>query len=134
MFSWLKEDIEAFDIHLPKVNPLDDFAAKLKMAPCSNSFATVLASAILFLKFEKGHNPKVSDIYDAMVYTSTCLSVGYGEIFARTPGGKVIGTLLMTLGPALTNSALDGSKAAAGPGNGEILRVLQEILGELKRR
>lgn len=134
MFSWIKEDLEAFDIQLPKVNPLDDLAAKLGMRPCTNSFAAVLASALLFLKFEKGHNPKVNDIYDAMVYTSTCLSVGYGDIFAKTPEGKVIGTILMTLGPALTNKALDGRYDKPDPANNQMLRTLEQILEELRKK
>jgi hypothetical protein len=134
MFSWIKEDLEAFDFHLPKGNPLDDFAAKLGVQPCTNSFAVVLASALLFYKLEKGHNSKVNDIYDAMIYTSTCMSVGYGEIFARTPGGKIIGTLLMTLGPSLVGKALSGHGEKPDASNTEIVQSLQKILEELKKK
>jgi voltage-gated potassium channel len=41
------------------------------------------------------------------VYAATNLSVGYSDIFAKTPGGKAIGALLMTYGPALATRALD---------------------------
>ena len=71
------------------------------------TFATVLASAILFYKAEHGVNPKVQRFEDALVYCSTSMSVGCTDIFAKTPTGKMIGSFLMTLGPALTTKSLD---------------------------
>src|SRR6478735_251739 len=56
---------------------------------------------------ELGRNAKVTSFYDAVVYAATNLSVGYSDIFAKTPAGKAIGALLMTYGPALATRALD---------------------------
>ncbi|MBL9111757.1 MAG: hypothetical protein JNM74_20905, partial [Myxococcales bacterium] len=64
-----------------------------------------------FYKAEKGVNPKVRTLNDALVYVSTNLSVGYCDIFAMTERGKQIGTLLMTFGPALAARALDATAA-----------------------
>ena len=46
---------------------------------------------LLFYAAEKDVNPKVRTIWDASIYVTTCLSVGYADIFARTPVGKLIG-------------------------------------------
>ena len=68
---------------------------------------TVAGAAYLFYRAEVGKNPKVKSYYDALIYVSTCLSVGYGDIFAHTDAGKLIGTALMTYGPALSGKILD---------------------------
>ena len=131
--SWtLRGDLELFGIHLPDTLPIDDWAAKLTGHPCTNSAALVLLSALAFYKAEKGHNPKVKDFYDALVYTSTCISVGYGDIFAHTPAGKVIGSTLMTIGPALAARTLDGpAPKHKDDTQSEILATLKQILAKL---
>ena len=53
--------------------------------------------------------------YDALVYVSTNLSVGYSDIFARTPRGKAIGTALMTYGPAMAAKIFDPPTVATAP-------------------
>jgi voltage-gated potassium channel Kch len=112
--------------------PLDRLAARLTNTPARNTAALVAASAAIFYAAERDHNPKVNDIWDALVYCSTCLSVGYGDIFARTPVGKIIGSFLMTIGPALSGAALDGTSA-----NGqddlqvEVLTTLKAILAKM---
>ena len=75
--------------------------------PANAIALTVLGAAALFFAAERGRNPKVSSFYDALVYASTSLSVGYSDILAKTPGGKAIGSVLMTYGPALATRALD---------------------------
>ena len=65
------------------------------------------SAALAFYAAERDHNPKVNDVFDAMIYTSTCLSVGYGDIFAKTPVGKLLGTALMTYGPSLSSQMHD---------------------------
>lgn len=75
--------------------------------PANAILLTVLGSAAAFYMAERGRNPKVGSFYDALVYAATNLSVGYSDIFAKTPGGKAIGALLMTYGPALATRALD---------------------------
>jgi len=75
--------------------------------PANAILLTVLASAAAFYVAERGRNPKVASFSDALTYAATNLSVGYSDIFAKTPGGKAIGSLLMTYGPALATRALD---------------------------
>ena len=81
--------------------------AQVDRDPLEATAATVLGSAILFYKAEHGVNPKVRRFEDALVYCSTSMSVGCTDIFAHTPTGKMIGSFLMTLGPALATRALD---------------------------
>jgi voltage-gated potassium channel len=81
--------------------------------PMGSVLATVLGGAWLFYKAERGHNPKVNSYYDALVYVSTNLSVGYSDIFAKTPRGKAIGTALMTYGPAMAAKIFDAPTAPA---------------------
>jgi hypothetical protein len=137
MSTW-KDDLNyglaAFGIQIPTDVPLDQWATKLTGQPARNTAAVVAASSILFYMAERDHNPKVNDIWDAAVYCSTCLSVGYGDIFAKTPAGKIIGTTLMTLGPALSGAALDGAKVAPsqnGDLQAEVLTTLKAILERL---
>lgn len=103
--------------------------------PMGTTASTVLVASWLFYKAEKGHNPKVTSFYDALVYVSTCLSVGYSDIFAKTAAGKTIGTLLMTAGPAMATRFLD---EPGGPSNEATNRAvverLDKILEALERR
>jgi voltage-gated potassium channel len=82
--------------------------------PFDATIATVLGGAFLFYVAEKGHNPKVETYWDALVFISTCLSVGYADVFARTPAGKVIAAAIMTFGPAMSGAILDGPSASRG--------------------
>ena len=75
--------------------------------PMGSVLATVLGGAWMFYKVERGHNPNVKSFYDALVYVSTNLSVGYCDIFARTTRGKAIGSVLMTYGPAMAAKIFD---------------------------
>ncbi|NTX04856.1 MULTISPECIES: two pore domain potassium channel family protein [unclassified Myxococcus] len=61
----------------------------------------------MFYAAEKGHNEKVETLDDALVFCSTCLSVGYDRTFPVTPTGKRIAAALMALGPAMAARALD---------------------------
>ncbi len=81
--------------------------------PMGSVLATVLGGAWLFYTAERGHNPKVKSYYDALVYVSTNLSVGYSDIFAKTPRGKAIGTALMTYGPAMAAKIFDAPAVPA---------------------
>lgn len=101
---------------------------------------TVLASAAAFYAVERGKNPKVRSFYDALVYVSTNLSVGFSDIFAQTPLGKVLGSALMTWGPALATRALDppappaSEVAAPDTATREVVQRLDAILHELRAR
>ncbi len=83
--------------------------------PMGSVLATVLGGAWMFYKAERGHNPKVKSYYDALVYVSTNLSVGYSDIYAKTPRGKAIGSALMTYGPAMAAKIFDAPTTPAEP-------------------
>jgi voltage-gated potassium channel len=68
---------------------------------------TVLAGAAAFYAAEREHNPKINSFYDALIYVSTNLSVGYSDVFAETEAGKAIGSALMAYGPALASRVFD---------------------------
>jgi hypothetical protein len=80
--------------------------------PIGSTVTTVLVASWLFYRAERGHNPKVTSFYDALVYVSTNLSVGYSDIFAKTEAGKAIGSTLMTFGPAMAAGLLEEPAAA----------------------
>lgn len=107
--------------------------------PLDSLAVVVLGGSYLFYLAEKGRNPKCNSFWDAMVFVTTCLSVGYDDVFARTDSGKAIASFLMTFGPALATAALDppaGEKAtpvAAAPGSDpEALEVQRAILAKLE--
>jgi len=116
-----------------KTLSLDDRAAELVRHPARSTLKVVSSATLAFYAAERGHNPKVNSILDAMVYCTTCLSVGYGDIFAVTPAGKIIGSYLMTIGPALSGATLDGphGEKADAHVDREILSTLKEILARL---
>ncbi len=105
--------------------------------PFDATVVTVLGGAFLFYLAEKDTNPKVKSYWDALVFISTCLSVGYADVFARTPAGKAIATAVMTVGPALSGAIFDGPAAAAAPEAisertaGELLQVQRVIVEKL---
>jgi hypothetical protein len=68
---------------------------------------TVLLGSAAFYAAERGNNPKITSFYDALIYVSTNLSVGYSDIFAKTDAGKTIGSALMAYGPALAARVFD---------------------------
>jgi len=107
--------------------------------PANAIVLTVLGAAAAFYAAERGRNPKVTSFYDALVYAATNLSVGYSDIFAKTPGGKAVGSLLMTYGPALAARALDAPDAASPSAMSEsqvdrIVARLDDIFSELRAR
>ena len=85
---------------------------------------------MLFYHFERGRNPKVNELADALLYCSTCLSVGYADVHPVTRAGKLLGTLLMTYGPALAAKTIDGPGAADS--QLEILATVRAILERLE--
>jgi hypothetical protein len=99
------------------ITKLRDWAREAQARdPMGAAVITVLLGSLGFYLVERGRNPKVTSIQDALVYVSTNLSVGYSDIFARTPMGKLIGSALMTWGPALAAAVFDPPRSAVeGP-------------------
>jgi hypothetical protein len=97
----------------------------------------LLSTSAAFYLAERGVNPKIQTFVDALYYIGTCLSVGYADIFAQTQTGKLIATLVMTLGPALTGNALDPPgrlPPASAQGQELMLARLDAILEELRQQ
>lgn len=112
---------------------IDSAAARLAEHPFRNTASLVGLTTMLFYMAERGYNPKVKSIFDASIYCSTCLNVGYGDIYAVTPVGKLIGTMLMTVGPGLVTKVTDGAGSAqASATQQKIADTLQEILAQLQ--
>lgn len=99
--------------------------------PLDSLAAIALGGSYLFYVAEKGKNPKVQSFWDALVFITTCLSVGYDDVFARTDAGKAIASFVMTLGPALAASALDPPAADKAAQETEALQVQKAILARL---
>src|ERR1041385_2035180 len=131
----LRDNLISLGINLPEnfSFDLEQWMGKLNDNPGKKTVTLVGLSAVLFYMFEKNHNPKVNDVWDAMVYCSTCLSVGYGDIFAKTPLGKILGSALMTVGPALSGKALDGEgEKRRDEVSEQTLETLRQILDRLE--
>jgi Ion channel len=131
----LRDNLVAIGLNLPENLSLDleQWAGKLGESPCRNTVTLVGLSAVMFYLVEKNHNPKVNDVWDAMVYCSTCLSVGYGDIFAKTPLGKILGSALMTLGPNLSGRTLEGEgEKRRDELQEQTLQTLRKILSTLE--
>lgn len=134
LMSWrddLNYGLAAFGVQIPESIRVDEWVSSLAKAPAQNAAVVVMASAVLFLHFEKGVNPKVNDITDALLYTSTCLNVGYADVHPVTKAGKLLGTILMTYGPALATRTMDGVRKDDDT-QGEILATLKNILAKLE--
>lgn len=99
--------------------------------PLDSLAAIVLGGSYLFYLAEKGRNPKVESFWDALAFVTTCLSVGYDDVFARTDSGKAIASFVMTFGPALSGAALDPPAAETAAAEAEALAVQKAILARL---
>jgi hypothetical protein len=110
---------------------------RLTRHPMESLAGFLLGTSAAFYLAERDVNPKIKTFVDALYYISTCLSVGYADIFAQTQTGRLIATLVMAVGPALTNQALDlpGQAAdASARGQAKMIERLDAILEELRRR
>jgi voltage-gated potassium channel len=83
------------------------FREVLRRDPLESIAAVVLGGSYLFYLAEKGRNPKVESFWDALNFITTCLSVGYDDVYAKTDSGKALASFVMTFGPALADAALD---------------------------
>jgi hypothetical protein len=126
---------ELFDLLSNKLQ-VDELAAKLGEKPARNTLAMLGLCAVAFYVAEKDHNNKVDDLWDALEYCSSSLSVGYTDVYPQTPLGKIVASLLMTFGPSMVSRVTTGGAAEAAPDlkQEEILATLRAILAELKSR
>ena len=115
-----------------------EVAAPAVATPAEELAALVSWGAAAFYWAEADANPRVATYWDALHYITTSLSVGYANIFPVTPIGKVIGALVMTVGPALSARALDQTPRPAAEdetaGTGLLAAKLDAILAELRRQ
>lgn len=100
-----------------------------KRDPLDALLVTVLGGGLAFYALEREHNPGIEGPMDAILYIATSLSVGYDNLFPRTPLGHALATAVHSLGPALTNAAFE-PPAAAAPEE-QLLAVNQAILARL---
>jgi hypothetical protein len=89
------------------------FRETTRRDPLGALLSLVGGASVLFYLAEKGKNPKVRTITDAVLFITTCLSVGYADVFARTEAGKAIAAFVMTVGPAMSSAALEEPKGAS---------------------
>ena len=112
---------------------VDGLGDKFRAKPAQTTLVTLGAAAYVFYLAERSVNPKVTTIYDALEYCSSSLSVGYTSIYPQTPLGKVVATLLMTFGPAMSGAILDGpAKSGPDPAQEKMLLLLEQILAQLQ--
>lgn len=102
--------------------------------PMDSALATIAGATTLFYLAERRVNPKVRTPADALVFITTCLSVGYSDIFARSPAGKAIASAVMTIGPSITAQLFAPARPAEparDPGLAEIADLQRQILARL---
>ncbi len=64
----------------------------------------ILAGAIAFFTLEVRLNPDVDNFYDAIWWTVSTATVGYGDIYPVTWEGRLVGIFLMLFGVALVGT------------------------------
>ena len=110
---------------------------RLTAYPIESAVGFLLGASAAFYLAEHNVNPKIKTFVDALYYISTCLSVGYADIFAQTQTGRAVATLVMTVGPALTNEILDlphKAEDASAANQKLIVERLDAILEELRKQ
>ena len=100
--------------------------------PLDTLAVTVLGGSYLFYLAEQGKNPKCESFFDALVFITTSLSVGYSDIFPKTDAGKAIASFVMTFGPAISAAALEPPGAEVAAEAKEGLDVQKAILAKLE--
>jgi len=63
----------------------------------------VFSSALSFYSFEYGNNPLVRSFFDSIWWAmATVTTIGYGDIYPITTGGRIVGMFLMVTGIGTT--------------------------------
>jgi hypothetical protein len=107
------------------------FRSAMTRDPIDSLAVMILGCSYLFYLAEHDENPRCASFMDALLFISTCLSVGYADVFARTAPGKAIASFVMTFGPTLAASALSTPKGAEGESQA-IVERLDRILEALR--
>lgn len=137
-FPFAGESQAAWDAFLRWKDHVTDYAVD---HPAEALFGVVTGGAMVFYLAEKPVNERVRTYGDALHYISTCLSVGYANLFPKTQTGKLVATIVMAIGPALTSWVLEGRLIArqvqspgVPPDRGAVVERLDMILQELRAR
>ena len=84
-------------------------------------------ASVLFYWAERGTNPKVKTLTDAVLLDHN-VSVGRdADVFAKTEAGKAIAAFVMTLGPAMSSAALDEGETLHNRHESEFCRVVGPV-------
>jgi len=130
--------VEAWRVVMDKRGEIEsEIVERLTRYPMESLAGFLLGTSAAFYLAEREANPKIKTFVDALYYISTCLSVGYADIFAQTQAGRAIATLVMTVGPSLTGELLDPPHRAATAsdvGQQMMIERLDAILEELRKR
>jgi hypothetical protein len=100
--------------------------------PIGTTVASTAIAAWLFYRAERGKNPKVDSYYAALEYMTSSLSVGYTDIYPKTPAGKAIASAVMTFGPAMSGGILEDKSEKEKEDAGAIVDRLDRILFTLE--
>jgi len=116
---------------------LHDYASR---NPVETLFFLVTGSAMILYLAEREVNEGIDSYDDALYYISTCLSVGYANVFPTTQLGKLVAAMVMMVGPGLSAWLVESKtvsrhaqEAAAKDEHGALLEKLEAILQELRR-
>ncbi len=83
--------------------------------PLEALLTLVLGSSWFFYQAERDENPGINSYDDSVYYISTCLSVGYANVFPVTQTGKLIAAVVMMLGPSVTAWVVEGRLTGRAP-------------------
>ncbi len=114
-----------------------EIVERLTVRPMESLAGFLLGASAAFYLAERGVNPKINTFVDALYYISTCLSVGYADVFAQTQTGRAVATLAMTIGPSLASNSLErpgNALPASVQGQETMIERLDAILDELRSR
>jgi hypothetical protein len=104
--------------------------------PAETLFVVLTGGALVFYLAEREVNEGINTYDDALYYISTCLSVGYANVFPLTQTGKLVAAIVMAIGPALAAWQLEGrlvARQAQTPTPPDpIVERLDQILAELR--
>jgi hypothetical protein len=84
--------------------------------PLESLITVVLGSAWVLYLAEKDVNEGIQTYDDALYYISTCLSVGFANVFPQTQLGKFVAAVVMMIGPSLSSWVVEGRLTARNAG------------------